>query len=79
MTEELRQQIAETIDGGAWETITARLWQDGQPWELWKLEQDVEHEGRRWRCVIVQRVTFDPEDPDAVDTAEDVFAEAWPL
>ncbi len=79
MTQDLRQHIAETIDGGAWEGITGRLWQDGQPWELWKLEQDVEYDGQLWRCVIVQRVSFDPDDPDAVDTADDILAEAWPI
>ena len=79
MSEELRNHIAEIFDGAAWEPVTGRLVQNGTPWELWKFEHDVDFDEQCWRCVIIQKVMFDPCDTDAVDYAEDVFSAAWPL
>jgi len=77
MDRDLRQHISETIDGGAWEAVTSILWQDGTPWQLWKLERDIEFDGDLWRCVIVAKAVYDPDDPGAVDYAVDVISEAW--
>lgn len=77
MDERLRQNIAECY--GTFEPITGVLWQDGTPWQLWKFEQDVEFEGKMWRCVIIEKDYIDPADASAIDHTEDVLAEAWEL
>ncbi len=77
MDERLRRDIAENYSG--WERITGTFWQDGTPWELWKFEHDVEHDGKWWRCVIIEKATLDKDDWSALDYAEDIFAEAWEL
>lgn len=79
MYTDLRQNIAETIDGGCWEALTGVNWQDGTPWQLYKLERDVEFEGKVWRVIIIEKQTLDPDDITAVDRAEDVLFEAWSL
>lgn len=79
MDERLRRHIGEIYDGGCWEKISAVMWQDGQPWELWKFEQDVKFEGATYRCVIIERDFIDPDDASAIDHAEDIFAEAWEI
>lgn len=79
MHDELRLHIGEVYGSEAWEAVTGTIWTNGRPWQLWKLEQDVEHAGSRWRCVIVQRSVYDPDDITALDYAEDIFAEAWEI
>ena len=79
MDRDLRQHISETIDGGAWEAVTSVLWQDGTPWQLWKLERDIEFDGGLWRCVIVEKTIYDPDDTEAVDYTVDVISEAWKI
>lgn len=77
MNERLRQNIGEIYDAGAWEPVTGIVWQGDDPWQLMSFEQDVEFEGKTWRCVIVQCIHFDADDLDAVDYAEDVFSAAF--
>lgn len=77
MPEDLRLNIAATTDG--WEPVTGVLWTDGTPWQVLKFERDVEHEEALWRCVILERVVYDPDDLSAVDYAEAILADAWPL
>lgn len=79
MSEELRNHIGEIYDGGAWEKVTGTFWKNGDPWDIWKFEHDVEFGGRKWRCIILQRVVYDPDDVDAVAYADDILAEAWEL
>lgn len=79
MDERLRNHIGEIYDGGAWEAVTGVLWKYNIPFQLWKFEQDVEFEGKLWRCLIIQDCTYDTDDLTAVDCARDVFAEAWGL
>ena len=77
MSEDLRQNISETIDGSAWEAITGIYWENGTPWQLAKFEGDVSFEGSIYRCVIVKKIIFDPDDVTAVDYAEDIYSAAW--
>lgn len=77
MSEELRQNISETIAGSAWEDITGIYWENGTPWQLSKFEGDVSFEGSIYRCVIVEKIIFDPADVTAVDYAEDIYSAAW--
>jgi len=78
MSEELRRNIGEV--GYPFEPITGIYHEGGkQPWQLFMLERDVEFEGQTWRVVIVERCFYDPDDLEAVDYAEDILAEAWPL
>lgn len=77
MDERLREHIGATIEGGAWEPITGILWENETPWQLFKFEQDVEFEREIYRCVIIEKWVYDPDDLTAVDYAEDVFAKAW--
>ena len=79
MSEELIQNIIETIDGSAWEAITGLLWENGTPWQLYKFEGDVSFEGSIYRCVIVEKIIFDSDDVSAVDYAEDIYAAAWEI
>ena len=79
MSEELRQNISETVDGSAWEAITGILWENGTPWQLAKFEGDVSFKGSIYRCVIVEKIIFDPGDVSAVDYAEDIFTAAWQI
>lgn len=79
MDSDLRQQIAETYDGGAWQSVTGILWQDGQPWQIRKFEEVVEYEGCLWRCIILTKNVLDADDIGAVDYCEDILSEAWEL
>ena len=79
MDEKLRQQIGETTDATAWEIITGILWKDGIPFQLWKFEQDVEFNKEMWRCLIIQKLVFYPDDIRSVDYCEDIMSEAWKL
>lgn len=78
MDSELRAHIAETCIGG-WSPVTGMYWEESSPWQLFSFEQDVEFEGRDFRCVIIQKVAYDPDDLTAVDVAFDVFSEAWEI
>ena len=78
MNDSLRTHIGETIDGGAWEAVTGVYWEDeSTPWQITKFENDVSFEGCLYRCVILEKVVYDPEDITAVDYAEDILAQAW--
>lgn len=77
MNERLRENIGETIDGSAWEAITGIYWENGTPWQLAKFEGDVNYDGSIYRCVILQKIIFDPADVTAVDFAEDIYSAAW--
>lgn len=79
MRDDLRQTISETIDGSAWEAITGIYWENGTPWQLAKFEGDVSFEGSIYRCVIVEKIIFDPDNVSAVDYAEDLFTAAWEI
>ena len=79
MDDDLRQNISETVDGSAWEAITGVYWENGMPWQLAKFEGDVSFEGSIYRCVIVEKIIFEPGDMSAVDYAEDIFTAAWKI
>lgn len=79
MNERLRENIGETIDGSAWESVTGIYWENGTPWKLNKFEGDVSFEGSLYRCVILEKIVFDPDDLTAVDYAEDIYAAAWKI
>ena len=79
MNNELRNHISEVYDGGSWEAITGILWKDGEPWQLFKFEQDVDFEGEFYRCCIISKSVYDPDDVESVDYTEDVFCESWVL
>lgn len=79
MNEGLRNRIGKIYDGSAWEPVTGILWKYNIPFQLFKFERDVVFDGKLWRCIIIQDVSYDPDDTSAVDCARDVFAEAWEL
>lgn len=79
MSEELRQNIGETVDCSAWEAITGIYLENGTPWQLSKFEGYASYEGIIYRCVIVEKIIFDPDDVSTVDYAEDIFTAAWQI
>lgn len=79
MDERLMQSIEETCGSEYWEPVTGILWEDGTPWQILHFGNDVELDGLTYRCEILRRVIFDPDDLDAVDTVETLMARAWVL
>lgn len=78
MDSALRQHIAEVFGGdGSWEAVTAIMWKDDVPFQIWKFEQDVEYQGKWYRCLIISKDVFDPDDLEAVDYTEDIYSDAW--
>ena len=79
MFEHLRNDIAENYGSECWEPITGKLYPaEDESFQLFKFDRDVEHDGKTYRCVIVQKVVYDGHSDD-VDYAEDVCYEAWEL
>lgn len=76
-SDEVRDIISETYDSTAYEAITSILWQDGTPWQLVKFERDIELDGEWYRVVLIEKITYDPDDLEAVDYSEDILFEAW--
>lgn len=79
MNERLRQTISKTYDGSCWERITPLYWEDGTPLDLWLFNHDVELDGDTWRCYIIMRCEYSPDDLDVIEQTEDVFTAAWQL
>ncbi len=79
MDQDLRNHIGEIYDGGCWENITGTLWENKTPWQLSKFERDVDFGGKRYRCVIIAKTVFCPDDIEAVDYSDDVFSSAWEI
>ena len=79
MFEELRMSINATYDGSSWEDVTALYWQDGTPWKIVKFDRDVEYGKKTYRCIIIEKWVFDPEDLEALDYAGVLLEEAWEL
>ena len=79
MKDLLRDNIAETTDGGAWTAITPIYWQDGTPWQLSKLERDIDFMDTTYRCVIVQKFEYYDDDLTAIETSKDIFFDAWEI
>lgn len=80
MPDDLRRHIGEIYDGSAWEQIGARYFPtDGDPFEVYSFERDVEFEGALWRCVIITKWVLDADDPEEIDYTEDVIADAWKI
>lgn len=78
MDSRLRAHIDETIGGCAWTPITNVIWEDGKtPWLLSLFDENVDFEGRLYRCIILKKIVYDPDDLTAVDYAEDILAQAW--
>lgn len=78
MSNELYQHIAE-IYGTCDDPITGIILEEDTPWQLWKFERDVEFQGKIWRCVIIEKVVYDPDDPTAADFTDVVFSNAFIL
>lgn len=78
MSNELYRHIAE-IYGTCDDPITGIIWEEDAPWQLWKFERDVEFQEKIWRCVIIEKVVYDPDDPTAVDFTDVVFSNAFIL
>lgn len=79
MLPEFRKAIDEELPEDLFEPITDLIWQDGHRWQLRCLSDEMEYEGDTWRFVIIQKVHFDPNDPEEKDYAEDIYAEAWKI
>ena len=79
MDELLRRDIAEHYDCSCWENVTGIIWENGTPWQLIKFERDVEYYGTMWRCLIITKLVYDPDDIPGVDDSEDVFSSAFEL
>ena len=77
--EDLRNHIGEIYDGGCYEPITGILWKNGEPFQLFKFERDVEFEDEIYRCLLITKSVYDESDLTAVLTADDVFFEAWKI
>lgn len=77
MDERLRSHIGNVYDGGCWECVTGTHWQDGTPWDIWMFERDVEFDGETWRCVIIERYEYSPQDLTAVENVEEIYSAAW--
>jgi hypothetical protein len=75
--DEILDIISETYDSTAYEAITGILWQDGTPWQLVKFERDIELDGEWYRVVLIEKITYDSDDLEAVDYSEDILFEAW--
>lgn len=80
MNESLRQNIAQNYGSECWEPITGKLWNGNVGFQFFKFERDVEHEGKNYCCIIINKCVYDAElSIEDVDYDEDVFAEAWEL
>ena len=62
---------------GSWDPVTDVYWQTDSLWQIYKLEQDVEFEGRVYHCVILSKLVSNLFDPGLILYAEDIFSEAW--
>ena len=79
MDEQIRTDIAENYGAECWQSITGKLYPaTDESFRLFKFDRDVEHNGKTYRCVIVQKVVYDGHTED-IDYAEDLFAEAWQI
>lgn len=79
MDEYLRQSIAEHYDSGCWDAITGIILENGTPWQLTKFEEDVEYHGSVWRCLIITKNVYFPDDFQEVVYVEDIFSSAFEL
>lgn len=79
MDEQLRQDIMQNYGSECWEPITGRLYPAAdESFQLFKFERDVEHDGKTYRCIIIEKCVYDGHSDD-VDYTEYVFNEAWEL
>lgn len=79
MNKELRKKIDENYDGGFWEKVTGILHNNDTPFCIYKFEHDVEFENETYRCIIIEKQIYDPEDPQIIDSVETLLEESWKL
>ena len=72
-TAELRAVIASHYDGSHYETISALYNRNGDAWQLFKLEETVECQGKQYFCVIIEKYNYDVEDIDCLLNTETIF------
>lgn len=78
MNEELRRDIAQAYGAGSWKRLTGKIWNGNKGYDLWLFEQDVEHDGQNWRCLIIERCWYDSDiSTEDIDYSEDILAEAF--
>lgn len=76
----IRRNIDETCGAEQWKPVTTKLFPvDGQPFQIFSFENDVECNGQYYRCVIIERYVYDAERPEEIDYGETLYEEAWPL
>lgn len=79
MNEDILQDIMQNYDNSAWKAITGpRYPYSDEGFQLFLFDNDVEHGGKTYRCVIVQKVVYDG-NTMSVDRAENIFCEIWEL
>ena len=72
-TPELRAEIAAHYDGSHYESISALYNRNGDAWQLFKLEETVECQGKQYFCVIIEKYNYDPEDVNCLLNTETIF------
>ena len=73
LQEEIRNDIESHYDGSFYKLISALHNRDGEAWELYMFEEDVEHEGKTYRCTLINKENYDPEDIECLLDVEYVF------
>lgn len=79
MDKELRKKIDENYDGRFWEKVTGILHNNDTPFCIYKFEQDVEFENEIYRCIIIEKQIYNPEEPQIIDSVETLLEESWKL
>ena len=73
LQEEIRNDIESHYDSDFYKLISALHNRDGEAWELYIFEQDIEHEGKIYRCTLINKINYDPEDLECLLDTEYVF------
>lgn len=78
MPEDLRDHIRQT---GCLvpEPATGIRWSDEGGVQIMVFDDDVEFEGKTWRCIIVERWIWSNRHSEAIDSTEDIYTDAWPI
>lgn len=73
LNDEIRKMIGEIYDGGCWESCSCLYNREGEAWQLWKFEQTVNFNGKRYDALIIEKHNLDPDDIECVEDSEVVF------
>lgn len=73
MEKEIKSIIGEKYDGSFFEPITCLYNRNGEAWQLFKFEENVEYNEKNWYVVIIEKYNYDVSDIESVETVETVF------